>query len=90
MAEFEIKAEDRNKLYEKLRKDPEFRELMKDSWEEAIKSLGVDPATLRGKQLKGHEVVPVDSGAVASSIIIVISRPTAQDSIEIEDKVVFD
>ena len=90
MSEYTIKNKQRQDLYEKIRKDPAFRELLKDSWEQAVKSIGIDPETLKGKQLKGHEVVPVDSGAVASAIIIVISGVKRTDEIEIEDKVVFD
>ena len=89
---FAITTGQRERLYERIRDDPSFREALKEIWKQALGSVDIDPRELEGKELSRSELVPVTSGAAKAgiTIIIIITAARGLDEIRLEDSVVFE
>jgi hypothetical protein len=89
---FALTTEQRERLYERIREDPSFREALKENWRKALGSVEIDPRELEGKELTRSELVPVTSGAARAgiTIVIIITAARGLDEIRLEDSVVFE
>jgi hypothetical protein len=88
-----LAADVRDKLVERIKSDPKFREQMKTDWVAAFRESGINPADVKGKVLDHSEVVPFGGGSKAMSgihITITIFAAAGMERIDIRDAVTFD
>jgi hypothetical protein len=93
MANRPIIARDvRDKLVEKIKSDPKFREQMKTDWVAAFKEVGINPAEVKGKVLDHAEVTPFGGSKAMSGIHITITifAAAGMERVDIRDSVTFD
>ena len=86
-----LTRENREKLFEKLRYDPTFRERMKENWREAIKSIGIDAEAVVDGVLKREEIEEFANQAKGWSIEITFRGGllSKDERVEIKEAVVF-
>ena len=87
-----ISKDVRDKLVERIKTDPKFRDQMKTDWVAAFKEAGINPAEVKGKVLDHAEVTPFGGGRAISGIHITITifAAAGMERIDIRDAVTFD
>lgn len=85
-----LKREQREKLFEKLKEDREFRELMKKDWRAALGKLNLKADDVVGGILKREEIEEFKRQAAGWTIEVVISAKAVNDErIKISEAVLF-
>jgi hypothetical protein len=82
----------RSKLIDQIKKDPGFRQKLKENWADAFRDVGIDPAHVKGRELRDSETIPYGGDPVKAgiTITITITAMAAEEKINIEDVVTFE
>ena len=87
-----LSKDQRTRLVELAKNDPEFRNLLKTNWADAMVKAGVDPRDVKGKLLRQTDLVPFKGGPSTAGIEITIEIMSVakEERVNLSDIVVFD
>ncbi len=87
-----ISVQDRQRLIERIKSDPAFRDKLKENWADAFRDAGVNPSVVKGRVLQHSETTPFAGGPAMSGITITITifAAAGQERIDLGDGVIFD
>ena len=86
-----LTKEQRDALFTKLSEDPNFRELMKKDWKEALSSMKIKPEVTAGGMLSRNEIESFAGQRASWTIEIVIAgKYPRKDVVELKETVSFD
>ncbi len=90
MAEQGLSREQRTVLFDKLRYEPQFRELMKENWKLALKEVGIKSEEVIGGIIKRQEIEEFAQQTKGWDITIEFSgRTPKQQRVQVNEAVVF-
>ncbi len=69
-----LKKEHRDALFQKLREDPKFREVLKKDWRAALKQMKIDPDMVAKGKLSRQDTLSFAGARMVSDIIIIIEE----------------
>jgi hypothetical protein len=87
-----ITVRERERLIERIKTDPAFREKLKDNWVDAFRDVGINPSVVKGRVLQHDESTPFAGGPALSGITITITifAEAGRERIDLGDAVIFD
>jgi hypothetical protein len=87
-----VTEDQRNKLIQMIKSDPGFREELKSDWTTAFKRAGIDPSSLKERELQYTDTRPFVGGSAKAGITITITifASSRDERISINEAVVFD